>query len=72
MLSPALGDFNEDLRTSASTHFGQRCGCSSHRRTSPASCIGDYGMRHSVGASARSSSAVVASILAGEAAPTAF
>ena len=34
-LSPRLGDFNEDLRSSASTTFGQLCASSSRRRTSP-------------------------------------
>ena len=36
-LSPRLGDFNEDLERSASTHCGQPSGCRSSRRTSFAS-----------------------------------
>ena len=37
VLSPRLGDFNEDLRRSASMRFGQPCGCRSRPRMSPVS-----------------------------------
>ena len=54
VLSPRLGDFNDDLRRLASMRFGQHSGSSSCRRTSPLHGAGGVTGSGSMGSSAGS------------------